>query len=90
MECSFFVAGRALFFTAFRVFKKPVLVGLLTAAFNDFPAFAVRAGDKFSCAGVGSWRGLAMVRCSCQNSMAAIKLFQQDNKRQFMLKGEFA
>lgn len=31
-----------------------------------------------------------MVRCSCQNSVATVKLFQQDNKRQFMLKGEFA
>ena len=90
MECSFFVAGRALFFTASRVFKKLFLVGLLTAVFDHFPAFAVRAGDKFSCAGVGSWRGLAMVRCSCQNSVATVKLFQQDNKRQFMLKGEFA
>ena len=42
MECSFFVAGRALFLTASRVFKKLFLVGLLTAAFNDFPAFAVK------------------------------------------------
>ena len=36
MECSFFVAGRTLFFTASRVFKKLFLVRLLTAAFNDF------------------------------------------------------
>ena len=51
MECSFFVAGRALFFTASRVFKKLFLVGLLTAAFNDFPAFAVKGG-RFPSAGM--------------------------------------
>ena len=44
MECSFFVAGRILLFTASRVFKKLFLVGLLTAAFNEFPAFAVKGG----------------------------------------------
>ena len=47
MECSFFVAGRILLFTASRVFKKLFLVGLLTAAFNDFPAFAVKGGGGF-------------------------------------------
>ena len=49
MECSFFVAGRALLFTASRVFKKLFLVGLLTAAFNDFPAFAVKGGEVSQC-----------------------------------------
>ena len=51
MECSFFVAGRILLFTASRVFKKLFLVGLLTAAFNDFPAFAVKGG-RFPSAGL--------------------------------------
>ena len=31
-----------------------------------------------------------MVWCSCQNSVAAVKLFQQDDERQLMLEGEFA
>ena len=51
MEYSFFVAGRTLFFTASRVFKKLFLVRLLTAAFNDFPAFAVKGG-RFPSAGM--------------------------------------
>jgi hypothetical protein len=51
VECSFFVAGRTLLFTASRVFKKLFLVGLLTAAFNDFPAFAVKGG-RFPSAGM--------------------------------------
>ena len=51
VECSFFVAGRILLFTASRVFKKLFLVGLLTAAFNDFPAFAVKGG-RFPSAGM--------------------------------------
>ena len=49
MECSFFVAGRTLLFTASRVFKKLFLVGLITAAFNDFPAFAVKGGEVSQC-----------------------------------------